>query len=401
MPRVRKAADSGETPDSAAPLLIADDGPSREEWLALYDAAVRFRDLSPWEIVQEEQTFGVKDPETGEIGYCCIMGQLGEHRALAVYRGTRGLTGLWEQHNSAPAEFLDLMSLLDIQDCVMASFEDREMVEDLDREVMKALGLKFRGRGAWPLFRSYIPGTAPWVLTAAEARTLTRALEQAILITGRLQKDPGQIPPPPLSGPYLVRVCDTAASGDEQKPTWRDAYLTPEPPREPEPIRITLDDARLTRLQALPRVNGSLEMDLIRLPEPVQEQEGQRPVFPYLLFAVATQRGEEQKPPARKQPQQRQQRSVRKGKQAPVTFGPIVGTEVAMPQEAPLRFAEMLTEVIERIECLPRSVIVQQEEAYAYLENTARALGIDLILEDEAPAVNDALLSLMSMMDGL
>jgi hypothetical protein len=44
---------------------------------------------------------------------------------------------------------------------LQASWEDREELHVRDRETIKALGRKYRGRQAWPLFRSYQPGYAP------------------------------------------------------------------------------------------------------------------------------------------------------------------------------------------------------------------------------------------------
>lgn len=44
----------------------------------------------------EDDLFGVQDPESSEIAFCCIMGSWGEHRALAAYLGAFGLSTLYQ-----------------------------------------------------------------------------------------------------------------------------------------------------------------------------------------------------------------------------------------------------------------------------------------------------------------
>src|SRR5205807_1578311 len=99
--------------------------PSLEEWRALYEAAIAFRDAAPWQWMWDSDQFGVQDPESGQIAYGCVMGRLGEHFALAAYLGSDGLAGLWEMRMGGPPQSREPVDTLLLQHCLMASFEDR------------------------------------------------------------------------------------------------------------------------------------------------------------------------------------------------------------------------------------------------------------------------------------
>ncbi|MEW5762522.1 MAG: hypothetical protein AB1776_04915 [Bacillota bacterium] len=47
-------------------------------WKALYELSRRYREMAPWEWMGNNELFGVRDPETGETGYCSVIGALGE-----------------------------------------------------------------------------------------------------------------------------------------------------------------------------------------------------------------------------------------------------------------------------------------------------------------------------------
>lgn len=70
-----------------------------DELKGLYQAAIEFRKMSPWQWVTEHHLFAVQDPETKETGFCCITGSKGEHLALNVYLGIAGLKGYFEMLN--------------------------------------------------------------------------------------------------------------------------------------------------------------------------------------------------------------------------------------------------------------------------------------------------------------
>ncbi|MDW7730417.1 MAG: hypothetical protein SCJ94_10515 [Bacillota bacterium] len=85
------------TAEHAAASVYAEEtesSPSLQEWSALYDAAIRFKAMQCWEWMFEDEIFGVRNPETGEIAYVSIMGTLGQVYALYAYRGAEGLQSL-------------------------------------------------------------------------------------------------------------------------------------------------------------------------------------------------------------------------------------------------------------------------------------------------------------------
>ncbi len=260
---------------------MAESRPTLKEWRTLYQAAIRVKEIAPWEWMTETDVFGVQDPDTNELGFVSVMGMLGEHLSLAVYLGPRGLYGFWDfqemADSASPEQLLELCHL-------QASFENREELTQNDRDVIKKLGLRFRGRQAWPMFRSYRPGFLPWYVEPAEARLLTYALDQAVEVALRFKEDPAVLAP---SGDdnYLVRV----PREEGGTLVWEDEVVTV-PPVDPEPIPIAMDVDVLEKVKRLPRSQHTLEIDFFMIPARMEER-GTRPYFPYILLVVERESG--------------------------------------------------------------------------------------------------------------
>ncbi len=256
--------------------------PTLDEWRRLYQAAIHVKEIAPWKWMTETDVFGVQNPETDEIGFVSVMGALGEHLSLALYLGPEGLYSFWgfqQIADSAPPEAV--LGMLHLQ----ASFEDRNTLSKKDRDVIKELGFKFRGRQAWPMFRSYRPGFFPWYLEAAEARFLAHALEQAVDVALRFKEDPAMLDTTDDDG-YLVRV----PREKEGALVWEDRFEIVSPP-DPEPISIAMDLDVLEEVSQLPRSRHTLEMDFFMVPMQVSEERGARPYFPHMLLVVESDSG--------------------------------------------------------------------------------------------------------------
>jgi len=317
--------------------------PSISDWRNLYEAAAEFKKIECWDWMLDSDIFGVQDPANGEIGYCCIMGRLGEHFALAVYLGTEGLgTYLKIRNREIMAGDFDALTS---QKCLMASFEDREMLSKEDRDVIKKLNLRFRGRNQWPLFRSYQPGYYPWYLAKGEAEYLTLALQQTVEVSLRFKEDPNILAPPKRSQ-YLVRVPREAKDGWH----WTDKWMGPEPTKELKIMAPPINEIRLQKLKKnVTRRGGVWEADFFFSPTPVKEGK-EKPYYPYAALYV-------------------DKRS-----------GIILHVDMIRPEEHMTGFPNSLMELIEKAQMKPSEILVRREEASELLKLITSKLNIKLRL---------------------
>lgn len=341
--------------------------PTMSDWQALYQAALEFKEIEAWTWMYDSDVFGVQDPASGEIGYCCIMGALGEVFALAVYLGSEGLRSyIRVAAQPGPLEdFIETMEVALMQKCLMASFGARKELTNADHRVIKSLGLKFKGRNAWPLFRSYRPAHFPWYLTADEARFLTLALQQAREVCLRFRENHALLDPP-QEDLWFVRVPEKT----EQGFVWKDTWLTPAPFEEEVPIEL-IDELRLARFtKEARRVQAVWEVDLFFLPTAVQEEKDERPYYPYMILLVDHESG----------------------------F--ILGSDLVAPGVHLTEFAGRFLTLAERVECLPVEIWTRKEELYDLLEPIVSRLGIELYMVDELEALREAQVALWRFMGG-
>ena len=324
--------------------------PSLQEWKALYEAALEFKKLAPWDWMHENNIFGVKDPESSEIGYFCIMGAAGEHYALGLYLGSEGLYGLLRMYSGTFSDIKD--EALYIQKCLMASFEDKKYLKKLDLQQIKALGLTFRGRNAWPLFRNHMPGFVPWYLNGNETRFLTVALQQAMNVSRRFKKDPGLFVHPSRDH-YFVRVPDKP----DENILWKDEWLEPSPLKMEDIPEIPVEETVLNRLKkGRLKHRGIWEIDLFYVPAIVGEK-GERPYYPYMSLMVDHNS----------------------------SF--ILHFQLEKRADCILTFPVKFADFIERIHIIPEELFVKRFEVFGIVEPLAAELGIEINMVDSLPAL--------------
>jgi Domain of unknown function (DUF6930) len=349
-------------------------------WKNLFDAALNFRHIEPWEWMSDSDVFGIQNPEGGEIGYCCVLGALGEVLGLVVYLGTEGL----EQHRKIQSGKLHAGSpeFLYSQHCLTAWFGDRSELDKNDLKVIKQLGLKFHGSNAWPQFRSFHPGYYPWHLTESEAGYLTLCLEQARDVALCLEKDPDWLSAPHKNH-YLVRVPvdDPSQAGSAHKNSaaaepstgqqllfepfdephgwrWKNEWLKPAPLTRAR-VRPSIDEVRLQRIKNSNQTqHGIWEIDAFYTPNPVDGDD--RPFFPYTYLC------------------------------ADHDSGFLFDSVLAEPSMWQAQFCKSFLEGIETHKLIPNTLWVRKEELRELFEPVAIRLGIEVRLTGKLPAIDRA-----------
>ncbi len=318
---------------------MSEQSPTLPQWKALYEQALQFKRLACWTWMIEENLFGIQDPKTGEIGYCCVIGSLGEVFGLIVYLGSEGLEGFRKLRakRRPPGSIEGLL----LHNCLSLTFDDRKYVHKEEHEIIKQLGLSLRGRNAYPIFKNLKPGYLPWSITADEAVYLTQALMQAEDVCLRF-KEQRTLLDPPARGEYLVRTPEL--NGDTL--TWRDCWTKPAPVK-PKPLSVHFDELRVQRLKSRElKMQGIWEFDYAFADIPIKETG--RPFFPCLLIV------------------------------ADHDTGFIFHNHMVPPDVYPTQFANSFIEALEKTGFLPMEILVAQDEAKLILEPIATRFGIRL-----------------------
>ncbi|MEO0293612.1 MAG: hypothetical protein ABIN61_05255 [candidate division WOR-3 bacterium] len=324
-----------------------------EEWEKLYTAAVDFRDIECWNWMFDTDLFGVQDPETKEIGYCSVLGNLGEFFSLNVYLGEEGLKSYLKMLTQEEASFDS--EILYVQDCLVASFVNKEVLHKKDLEVIERLELKFQGENQWPIFRRYKPGFYPWFLTKEEVRFLTIMLEQAKNVALLFKKNETLFTPPQKG---LLFVMTPEKKGKKIK--WEEKWIRPE--FKPEVIKIPIiDDYSIKEAkESINSKEGEWEIDFFYAPFTIQEKEEEVPYYPLVCLFIDH------------------------------LSGLIIDFQLSKSREYLKEFLNKFLDIIEFKRITPLRILVKKKECYLLFKQIAKELEIELMVIESLKELEEA-----------
>ena len=99
--------------------------------------AFQYRDTELWKELTDSDVFAFRLSD-GETGYCCVMGNAGEHLALGFYRGRKGFTTYLKTISSGNAHLseIEMFEMTTTFDCINCDFMQ---ASDMDVKTKKII----------------------------------------------------------------------------------------------------------------------------------------------------------------------------------------------------------------------------------------------------------------------
>lgn len=340
-------------------MIITDD---------MLSAAFCYRETNLWHILTDSDVFAFRLSD-GETGYCCVMGNAGEHLALGFYKGKEGFTSYLNTTTMPEQQITEFEALETMMtfDCINCDFMSAADLNDKTKKVIRsyanANGVKIRRPNGWPDFTRHEPYRMRYGITFEEdARDITEALHAAIAVAGQLETsdlgtlgfdEKGNYPTKKggKSVPYLIPNGDGTFEWSTTKlpGLMKREYVTPK----------FNNDILSSIVKALPK-SDALQLRLIHLP--ASEESADKPsLFPALMLCVHPGTG---------------------------YLFPIYSTEDV--ETNPMSLLVQLVNTFRQNKGKPEFIQVEDPRTEAFLKDFCHQCGIILSRESTLPPLNEA-----------
>lgn len=250
-----------------------------EEWRALYDIATKLKELKPWEKLYSLDLITIQEQNEEEAQYCSINGSNGEYYGIIVYNGVDGINKFFQMLNY---EEMPYGQFLRYQNNLVCNFGDREELTTKERNIIKELGLKFRGRNNWIYFRRMEEGYYPYMPNQQEVIRLTNILNHLYNAIEALNNG--------LKVDFEHKKM-LLHKFDEKSNKWVNSEEDLIIPELTYPIPVLTDELLMKRLKNKPCNNTVLELDAAYLQTEIRDKDFEKPVVPrlFILFDCSSE----------------------------------------------------------------------------------------------------------------
>lgn len=264
--------------------------------------ALRFRDTSLWEKLDDGMIYAVKQPDKS-IAYYCVMGQAGTHFSLACYQGDDGFSTLLKSIYGGQEDSKRTFEIAQSYNFVSCDFvnasnslltrEEKEFI----RDTAAKNNMKIRRSHGWPEFVKVCNGSYFSELdNENDVTAIVLGLEAGTALHNRINHPPKGVGGlsyagfdvdaeyPPLQGGQKIPLLIPQADGTFE---WSQTLTPAFNPTKIKPVEFA-EDKTLERLKNLPHIGG-YQAKILHMPTPVGNARSH--YFPVVLLMAAIPNG--------------------------------------------------------------------------------------------------------------
>lgn len=333
----------------------------------LLTLAFQFKQTKLWETLYDSELFAVRHRD-GSTSYCCVMGMMGEHLAIAVYPGEAGLASFrLLGKDRTDMDYFEVHETAMSQNCLMLSFENKADLQSREinevRAYCKAHGVSLRGKRSYPQFQRFRPHYFPWYLDDPDDQAhMAEALEAAIAVAERLQKSTPEALG--FSGGLPYKRSIPLLEKKDNVFMWSETAL----PRSPV-TRYTSPDIKdefsLMKLTKAKPSGKTWACDIFMHVNPAADNDDNgepksAPFFPYILLIVDNE------------------------------TSLILGLHLSdNPEDYSDAFIQAILATVQE-QGLPSHILVANKRAQAFFSKLAKRMGAELEMKQEIPLLEEA-----------
>ncbi|MBQ7901949.1 MAG: hypothetical protein IJ365_08325 [Clostridia bacterium] len=323
-----------------------------ENWRKLYEIVNEIKEMKPWEYFWDMDIINLSDEDV----YISVLGRGGDTYGISVYEGEKGfdkfkLLAMQQQLNISP-----YMAMY-MQDNLTCYWGDREELSKKQRDIIKELGYKYRGKNQWLYFMSHQTNYMPYNFDSDEVGRMTKYMSKLKKALELYFKEKPQID---FEQEYILSYSDKEKKITSKKIYFYDFGFNG--------IQMADNVDLVNDLKKLPKPLGILEIDILPMFIAVNDKSYDRPANPAMCMIVDKK------------------------------SGMVMASEMSTPETGIFRnFANTIIGTFFRYG-LPRRINICNSITGSLLEELCDILGIKLGYENELPAIEEAKESLMRFM---
>lgn len=243
---------------------------SIENWKKLYEIASAIKEIKPWEYFWDMDIIYLEDEDV----YISVLGRGGETYGISVYEGEKGFDKFKILASQQQLNISSHMAMY-LQDNLTCYWGNREELSKKQRDIIKDLGYKYRGKNQWLYFISCKTNYMPYNLDSDEVERmikylsgLKKAIDTYIAESPQIDFEEGNM----LC--YSVKQNKISSKGI----TFGNVGFSA--------IQIADNVELVNELKKLPKSLGTVELDILPMFIGINDKSYDRPANPTMCMIV-------------------------------------------------------------------------------------------------------------------